>query len=427
MRIALVAGLLTWGACVDRGPGPQPKKIDPAYVAAHLQKQPPAELTPRLDVPLGGGQVVYLGNAIDHTAVVPGQIVRVTHYWQVVQPVGPGWRVFALLRGAPGSADFMNLPATDMELGHGPARWQKGDVIEDVQDIVLRPDWRSPTATLTVGLIEVGQHGVGDRMAASGPHTLDRAVVARAIDVDLSKAPPPPGTVHVPRAVGPIAIDGVASEPAWATAATSPELVTAEGSADPVGKATAKLTWDDQFLYAFVSVTDTDIVSEYKNHDDPLWKADCVELFVDADANRRGYIELQVNPNNATFDSWFAVTRAQGGDPSWDSGMQTAVKLRGTTAPGDTDQGWDAELAIPWQAVKGRDAAMAVRLPPEVGDRWRMNIVRVDVRTGDKNPQASSWNRISSADFHALDRMLTVVFADPSGSIVPQPATTPPL
>ncbi len=425
MRSALVAGLLAWVACVDRGPGPQPKKVDPAYVAAHVLAQPPAGLTPRLDVALGGGQVIYLGNTVDRAAVVPGQIVRVTHYWQVVHPIGAGWKVFALVRGAPGTADFINLPATDMELGHDPARWQPGEVIEDVEDITLRPDWRSPTATLTVGLIAVGQHGVGDRMAASGPHTQDRAVIARVIDVDLSKAPPPPGTVHVPRALGPIAIDGVASEPAWATAATSPELVTAEGSADPVGKAIAKLTWDDQYLYAFVSITDSDIVSEYKNHDEPLWKADCVELFIDADGNRRGYIELQVNPNNATFDSWFAVTRAQGGDASWDSGMQTAVKLRGTTAPGDTDQGWDAEIAIPWQAVRGRDAAMAVRLPPEAGDRWRMNVVRVDVRTGDKTPQASSWNRISSADFHALDRMLTVVFADSNGSITPRPAGEP--
>jgi hypothetical protein len=425
MRIALVAGLLAGVACVDRGPGPPPKKIDPAYVAAHVLAQPPAALTPRLDVALGGGKLIYLGNTVDRAAVVPGQIVRVTHYWQVVHPIGPGWKLFALVRGAPGTADFINLPATDLELGHDPSRWQPGEVIEDVQDITVRPDWRSPTATLTVGLIAVGQHGVGDRMAASGPHTQDRAVIARVIDVDLSKAPPPPGTIHVPRALGPIAIDGVASEPAWATAATSPELVTAEGSADPVGKATARLTWDDQYLYAFVSITDSDIVSEYKNHDEPLWKADCVELFIDADGNRRGYIELQVNPNNATFDSWFAVTRAQGGDPSWDSGMQTAVKLRGTTAPGDTDQGWDAEIAIPWQAVRGRDAAMAVRLPPEVGDRWRINLVRVDVRTGDKNPQASSWNRISSADFHALDRMLTAVFADPGGSIAPRPAGDP--
>jgi hypothetical protein len=186
----------------------------------------------------------------------------------------------------------------------------------------------------------------------------------------------------------------------------------------------ARLTWDDEYLYAFVSITDTDIWTDYRNHDDPLWKQDCVELFIDADGNRRGYIELQVNPNNATFDSWFATTRAQPGDPTWDSGMQTAVKLRGTTASGDTDQGWDVEIAIPWQAVRGRDPAMAVRLPPQIGDRWRLNLVRVDITSGGKNPSASSWNRITYSDFHALDRMLTVVFADATGSIAPKPAAT---
>lgn len=419
MRSALVAaGLVAWVACVDQGPGPQPKKIDPGYVAGHLLDHLPAGVAPQLDVSLGG-KVVYAGNTIDKLTVAPGQTVRVTHYWRVVQPVGAGFRVFALVRGAPNTADFMNLTATDMEIAHGPATWKPGELIEDIQELTLRPDWHSATATLYVGLIATGAHGLGDRMAATGSHTEDRAVIARVIDVDLSRAPPPPGTVYVPRAPGPITIDGVASEPAWASAATSPELVTAEGSADPVGKAIARLTWDDQFLYAFVSITDSDVVSEYKKHDDPLWKQDCVELFIDADGNRRGYVELQVGPNNVTFDSWFATTRAQPGDVSWDSGMQTAVKLRGTTEPGDTDQGWDVELAIPWQAVRGRDDAMAVRLPPQVGDRWRLNLVRVDVKTGDKNPQASSWNRITSADFHALDRMVTAVFADASGSITP--------
>jgi Carbohydrate family 9 binding domain-like len=418
MRRVLAVGLCAWAACVDQGPGPQGKKIEASYVAQHVLTQLPAGDLSRLDVSLGG-KVTYVGSTLDKPTIAPGQTVRVTHYWRVVQPVGVGWKVFALVRGAPNTADFMNLTATDLELAHGPALWKAGEILEDIQDVTLPPDWKSPTATLYVGLIALGQHGVGDRMIASGAHTQDRAVVARVIDVDLSKAPPPPGTAYVPRAAVPITIDGVASEAAWATAATSPELITSEGSPDPVGKAIAKLTWDDQFLYAFITVTDSDVVSSYKQHDDPLWKADCVELFIDADGNRRGYVELQVNPNNATFDSWFQATRAQPGDPTWDSGMQTKVVLRGTTEPGDTDQGWDAEIAIPWQAVRGRDEAMAVRLPPQVGDRWRLNVVRVDVKTGDKGQSSSSWNRITSADYHALDRMLTVVFADPSGSIRP--------
>ena len=428
--VAIVALL----GCVDHGPGPQGKKIDPSYVAGNLLKVVPADIH-RFDVDLGPGKVVYAGNRVDKELVAPGGRVRVTHVWQVVVPPGPGWRVFAFVRGEPNTADFMNLDATDMEIGHPIESWQAGEVIQDVQDITLRPDWKSRTATLYVGLIRVGKHGLGDRMMAVVPGATsdgklveDDAVVASQLGVDLAKAPPPPGTVYVPHAVAPIVVDGVGVEAGWGVAATSPDFTPAEGSPEPIGRAYAKMTWDEQNLYLFVSVTDSDIVSQYKEHDQPLWKEDAVELFIDADGNRRGYVELQVNPNNATFDSWFATTRAQPGDEKWDSGMQTAVKLRGTTEPGDTDQGWDVEIAIPWQAVKGRDENMNVRLPPRVGDRWRLNVVRVDAKTGGQgaaNGGASSWNRITMQDFHALDRMLTVVFADRNGSIIPTATQEP--
>lgn len=425
MKSILVIALVLAG-CVDRGAGPQGKKIEPRYVRENLLTAVPQDIT-QVNVDLGG-KVVYLGNKIDPpTAIAPGGTVRVTHYWQVTQPPGEKWRVFSFARGAAGSADFMNFSPTDMQIGHPTKKWKAGQIIQDVQDIVLRPDWRSPTMTLYIGLVEAGRNQIGDRMAAAGSQVIDRAIVARHIDVDLSRAPPPQGTVYVPHAAGPITIDGMALEPGWSSAVTSPELITADSSPEPVGKATARMTWDEQNLYVFVSVTDSDVFSAYKQHDDPLWKADCVEMFIDADGNRVGYIELQVNPNNATFDSFFASTRAQPGDETWDSGMVTAVKVRGTPdQSGDRDSGWDVEIAIPLAAVKGRAEAMAVRLPPQVGDRWRLNVVRVDYRSGGGGPGVASWNRISYADFHALDRMLTVVFADASGSIIPKAAEPAP-
>jgi hypothetical protein len=411
--------LLALAACVDKGAGPQNKKIDPGYVAGNLIAAVPGEAT-RLDVSIGTA-VVYAGNQVSREQAAPGQAVSITHYWQALRPLAPGWRVFAIVRGDKNTADFMNLGATDMEVGHPVDSWKSGEVIKDVQDFVLRPDWKSKTATLYVGLIRTGGHDVGDRMPmVAGEHVLDRAIVAHTWQVDLSKAPPPPGTVYVPHAAGPITIDGVVTDFGWTSAAVSPDFQTAEGSPEPVGRAFAKMTWDEQNLYVFVSVTDNDIYSQYKQHDDPLWKQDAVEIFIDADGNRKGYVELQVNPNNATFDSWFATTRAQPGDEKWDSGMVTAVKVRGTPdVAGDTDIGWDVEIAIPLAAVKGRDDAMAVRIPPQVGDRWRLNVVRVDAKTGGGSPSASSWNRITYQDFHALDRMLTVVFADRNGGIVP--------
>ncbi len=419
-RATLVLALACAAACAaDQGAGPQGKKIEPAFIRENLLAAPPEGLE-HVDVKLGDG-VVYLGSAIDKPTLIPGQAAKITHYWKVTKPPGPGWRVFTLIRGMPNTADFMNLDATDMEIGHGPATWRAGEIISDPQTFILRPDWHSATATIYVGLIQVDGHQLGDRMAASGPGVVDRAIT-RELPVDLSKAPPPLGTVYVSRARGPITIDGVANDPGWAGISPSPNFATGEGSPEPVGKASARMTWDDKYLYLSVQVIDNDIYSPYKNHDDPLWKSDVIEIFIDADSNRRGYIELQVNPNNATFDKWWPQTRATPGDTSWESGMITAVKVRGTAdKAGDTDQGWDAEIAIPWGAVKGRDDNMKVRLPPEVGDRWRMNVVRGDTRTGGGEASVSSWNRITYNDFHALDRMLTIVFADQTGSIVPKP------
>jgi hypothetical protein len=421
LHVAVLAGCVV--GCVDRGPGPEPRKVERSYVREHLLKDVPPDLE-RLDVNLGG-KVVYVGNKVDQTRVAPGQAVTITHYWKVLAPVGERWRVFTLVRAPAGSPDFMNLGASDMQYAYGPGKWQAGDLIEDVQTFIVRPDWRSPSATILVGLIEVGRHGTLDRMAASGPRTQDRAVVARVFEIDTSRAPPAPGTVHVPRARGEIVIDGVATEAAWGGAATVAEFVAAEGSREPNGRTTARMMWDDANLYVFASIIDSDIYSEFKQQDDPLWKADCVEIFIDADGNRRGYVELQVSPNNVTFDSWFAGPRSSKGDEEWDSGMKTAVKVSGTgDAKGDADRGWDVEIAIPLAAVRGRDEAMQLNIPPAIGDRWRLNLVRVDRRSNGEIASVSSWNQIGMGDFHGLERMLTVVFADEAGSIAPRPAAS---
>jgi biopolymer transport protein ExbD len=411
-------------ACVDHGPGPQGKKVD---VSARILRAAPADIT-KFETPLGDS-IVYLGNKVDQARVAPGGTVTITHYWKVLKPVGSRWRPFGLVRGPPNTPDFMNLVPTDMQAAYPPAKWRAGDLIEDAQQIVIRPDWRAQTATVLVGLIEVGKHGTLDRMTATGPNTQDNAIVAATLQIDLARAPPPKGTIHLSRAKGAITIDGLANDPGWAGIPQSAEFATAEGGSEPNGKATGRMTWDDQYLYAFVNVVDTDIFSPYKKHDDPVWKADCVEMFVDADGNQRGYIELQVNPNNTTFDSWFASTRAQPGDVTWESGMVTAVKVNGTPdKAGDGDTGWDVEIGIPWTAIRGRDPEMRINLPPKQGDRWRLNVVRVDKRG--ETITAATWNRISIADFHALNRMLNVVFADEAGNVVPgevSPAAPPPV
>lgn len=399
-------------ACVDRGPGPTPG-ADAALVSASLRQAPPAELAGQAAAALGDG-VLYLGNVVEPTALVPGEPVTVRHFWQVLAPPGPSWRVFSHLRGAPGDPAFLPLDDTPLRRAHPPARWKAGQIFEDVQRFVLPAAWRSPRAVLLVGLAPRGRHRITERMPVVRGPAEGSAVVARQWPVDLTKAPPPEGTVVVRRTAAAVTIDGLGDEPIWQSVPWSRDFVAAEGGREPVGRARAKLAWDEQALYLFAHVEDPDVASPYLQRDEPLWKADCVEIFIDVDGNRSGYVELQVSPRNVHFDSAFATTRAQPGDLSYSSGMQSQVVVHGTLDDrGDTDVGWDLELAVPWAAMSGgAPPAEGQRPLPARGDRIRLNVVRVDKRATDQHVTAASWNRITVRDFHALDRMLDVILAE---------------
>jgi len=427
MRLALLSLLLA-AACTDQAPDPgRPTKIDRTYVSAHLLEAPPATLQRRIGARFatpGGGEVTYLGNDGAAASLAPGDTLTITHYWQVGTPPGAGWKVFAQLLGGPG--EVVIADETDMRLGHPVAAWQAGQVIRDEQTIVVPKDWKSRSARLVVGLFQPGKHRIEDRaaVAGEGAPVADRALTVAEVEVDVSRAPPPPGTLVVKKATGPaIVIDGKADDPAWRGAAVQTDFTSAEGCPEMVDATEAKLTWDDRFLYVFVSAEDSDVFSPFTNHDDHLWENDVVEVFIDADGNRRGYVELQVNPRNVTFDTWFAVGRPNR-DDSFDAGLQSQVIVKGTVDNRDDgDTGWDVELAIPLEAARGKDPAMRIHVPPQDGDIWRLNVVRVDKDRSGKI-RASAWNRIACEDFHGLDRMLTVQFSVPPESAAP--ASVPP-
>jgi Carbohydrate family 9 binding domain-like len=412
--LAALIALALGGGCIEQDAPPQ-KRIDPAYVKKNVLRAPPAAMKNKVNADLGG-YVVYLGNDVEPTSLKPGDEVRVVHYWKVVAPPGEDWRVFTHLVGSGDS--WKNLDQSDMRIGYPPGQWKAGDIIRDEQEFTLDKDWKSPYAQLAVGLYRKGSSSAEDRMRIeSGPADEESRVLAFRFKTGRGDRPKTPPQYMVRRAKGPIAIDGKADEKDWQTAPPSPAFSPAEGGPEIAGSARARLVWDDKHLYALVEVEDADVHSQYKAQDDPLWKEDAVELFIDADRNRRGYVELQVNPRNAHFDAWFPRTRAEKNHPEWTSKMKSAVAVRGTLDErGDKDQGWIAEIAIPLADVKGTDQAMKVTVPPELGDRWRLNVVRVD-KPADGKLQASSWSAIPIADFHALGRMVTVVFAEADGSV----------
>src|SRR5262249_9966760 len=279
----------------------------------------------------------------------------------------------------------------------------------------------SHNARMRLGLYRRGRRGgAGRRAVVPGP-TAGKTQV-RVLPLPVSDVERKPGPDYVIRGeTGRMVVDGKGDEPDWASAPATEPFKVAQGGGPVDGEATAKLLWDDKNLYVLVTVADKDVASQYTKHDDPIWKEDAVELFIDADKNGAGYVELQVSPRNVTFDSWFEKGRAAGGDGKGESRAVAGVTVDGTLdVRDDTDKGWTAEMAIPLDAVKGRDAAMAVRIPPEIGDTWRLNFVRVD-KPKDGNLSASSWADITIQDFHAVDRLKLVAFGDAKGQTVAPP------
>ncbi len=387
-------------------------------VASHLLSVPPTQLSNPIEAGIGKA-IIYLGNTVDAKAVTPGGSFSITHYWRVVGKIDGQWRPLIQVTGTNETGSDCSIPPSNEQADANPSwmqqaypmsRWKPGQIIADRQIIEIRSNWRSTALVVTVGLSRgsermtvspVAKSGVGSENTPGRLSIAELAVTPRSSEY----------VVHRTRT--PIEIDGSGTDLAWQQALWSPMFTTAKGGRPPVGRARARLLWDTTFLYALIEVEDTDIYSPFGNRDDTLWKADVVELFIDADRNRRGYVELQVNPNNAVFDAFFPKTRSQASHVEWNSSLRSAVSVDGSQKERrDLDHHWITEMAIPHRDVKGMAADMKIHTPPQPGDRWRLNAVRVDKPKGAKSITASSWNPITIGDFHALSRMLTIVFAD---------------
>jgi hypothetical protein len=106
------------------------------------------------------------------------------------------------------------------------------------------------------------------------------------------------------------------------------------------------------------------------------------EVFIDPDGDNHLYGELEINALGTVWDLLLVRPYRDGGPAidAWDiAGLKSAVAIEGSlNNPGDRDEGWTVELAIPWKVL----APIADRAcPPAAGDIWRVNFSRVQWRT----------------------------------------------
>ena len=183
------------------------------------------------------------------------------------------------------------------------------------------------------------------------------------------------------RAVDSIRVDGRLDEAAWRLAPWTEAFTDIEGPSRPAPPllTRAKVLWNDEALWIGAELEEPHVWGTLTERDDVIYLDDDFEVFLDPDGDTHAYYELEINALGTEWDLFLVRPYRDGGPAihAWDiPGLRTAVAVQGTlNQPEDTDRGWSVEISIPWAALA---EATEVPVPPQPGDRWRLNFSRVD-------------------------------------------------
>lgn len=198
---------------------------------------------------------------------------------------------------------------------------------------------------------------------------------------------PPIPQLEVRRAAKAPVIDGKLDDPAWAKAqAVTFQFPWPQQTGAPQ-KTTARLLWDDKHLYISYECEDNDITAHYTLRDDPTYKDDAVEAFINPRPDQTEiYFGFEMNARATMYDYVYLAGKFLFKRLDL-QGLQLATHLDGTmNARGDKDRGWTLELAIPFAELE----PMLRVAPPKPGDTWAINLNRWDGT--EPNRRLSQWS-----------------------------------
>ncbi len=366
-------------------------------VAKYLSDKPPEKMDVELGTPLGD-KLVLLGYDIDKPQAKAGDKVTVKWYWKCIKATGPGWRLMTHVFDHTGSTRLNADEKGAIRKYFQPEHWKPGLYITDVQKLTIPKNWSYKTFHMRTGVWK-GE----TRLRASGQHADSGGRVKgpkiRTTPARITRRPR-----YIPKATEAPVIDGnIESDPAWKNVDSLEEFLDTQTGFDVKGKTDVKLLWDEKNLYIAVAAKDDFLKSPYKNHDDTLWKADAFELFLDPRGDQKNYYEIQVNPAGIVFDSRLPKHRKNQNE--WSSNLVVKTTQAGTLNDDSGDQGWTAELMIPFSAFESEPG-----VPPTVNTEWTANFFRVDAGKG--KTRYSAWSPPLVGDFHALDRFGRIFFVE---------------
>ena len=223
----------------------------------------------------------------------------------------------------------------------------------------------------------------------------------------------PPQSYVCYRAAGEINIDGTLDESSWKNAKETAAFVdiSGEGFPDPKYRTTAKMLWDDEFLYVAAEMEEPDLRASLTEHDSIIYRDNDFEVFLDPDGDGKNYFEIEINAFGTVFDLMLDKPYRVGGNflTQWNCpGLKTAVRCTGTlNDDSDRDSGWVVEMAIPRKAL-----SLNFDNPLQSGKCWRVNFSRVQWLKKGRPEENWVWSPTGKIDMHMPDRWGYVFFSD---------------
>ena len=192
--------------------------------------------------------------------------------------------------------------------------------------------------------------------------------------------------LRVPRSPGGIIIDGAPDEEMWRGAAKTDQFFLYGGKGVSKAKTTTMLLYDDKDLYVA-------FICEERGRRKPLivggppWDDDEVEVWIDANRDRKTFRQVIVNAANEKMEF-----RESGPNPI---GSTTAVHVVQSDS-------WMVEMAIPL-------AGLGVK-PPKPGDTWHLSLCRYRPPGKTFNSELIVWAPLKSGGFKDLVNFGTLIF-----------------
>lgn len=182
-----------------------------------------------------------------------------------------------------------------------------------------------------------------------------------------------------------------------------PAFRLADDSGPPRQGTTARVQATKEALTIGFTCADTDAWGTLKGRDAPVYKEECVEVFLAAGADDpRDYFEFELSPLGTFFDA--RIHNPTGRRESLSADVEWNAKGASWKATIEKAMArWTAEIRLPWASLGVIDPARLPRI-------WRLNLYRIDRPRDGSAPEYSCWSPTlaTPANFHLPARFGTM-------------------